>query len=174
MNGGAAMKAILGVSNLAWAGMVLVSLAAAPASAQDAAATVGWGSQVVVPPTAMTDLVAVAAGGWHCLGLKDDGSIVAWGRNNYGQCNVPAPNSGFVGVAGGEDHGLGLKANGSIAAWGDNHYGQRNVPAPNGGFVAVAGGANHSLGMKANGSIVAWGYNGSGQCNVPAPNSSFV
>ncbi len=40
-----------------------------------------------------------------------EGSIVAWGDNNYGQCNVPAPNEGFVAVAGGELHSLGLNAN---------------------------------------------------------------
>ena len=54
--------------------------------------------------------------------MKGDGSIVAWGWNEYGQCNVPAPNSGFVAVAAGENHSLGLKADGSIAAWGDNVY----------------------------------------------------
>ncbi len=39
----------------------------------------------------------------------DDGSIVAWGRNDDGQTDVPAPNSGFVAVAGGVYHSLGLK-----------------------------------------------------------------
>ena len=38
-----------------------------------------------------------------------DGSIVGWGRNDYGQCNVPAPNTGFVAVAGGGYHTMGLK-----------------------------------------------------------------
>ena len=69
-----------------------------------------------------------------------DGSIVAWGHNTYGQCDVPVPNEGFVAVAGGYYHSLGLKADGSIVAWGDNYYGQCDVPAPNEGFVAVAGG----------------------------------
>ncbi len=78
----------------------------------------GWGSQVVVGQEALTDLVAVAAGSGHSLGLKADGSIVAWGDNDYGQCNVPAPNTGFVGVAAGDRHSLGLKADGSIVAWG--------------------------------------------------------
>ena len=58
--------------------------------------------------------------------------------NYTGQCNVPAPNSGFVAVAAGYSHSLGLKADGSIVAWGDNANGQCNVPAPNSGFVAVA------------------------------------
>jgi hypothetical protein len=54
--------------------------------------------------------VAVAGGWYHSLGLKSDGSIVAWGYNDYGQCNVPAPSAGFVGLAGGYDHSLGLRA----------------------------------------------------------------
>ncbi len=47
-----------------------------------------------------TDFVAIAAGGAHSLGLEADGSIVAWGLNTFGQCNVPAPNTGFVVLAG--------------------------------------------------------------------------
>jgi len=34
---------------------------------------------------------------------------VAWGHNEYGQCDVPSPNSGFVAVAGGGLHSLGLR-----------------------------------------------------------------
>ena len=99
---------------------------------------------------------------------------LGWGDNDYGQCDVPAPNSGFVAVAAGCDHSLGLRSDGSIAAWGYNGYGQCNVPAPNSGFIAVAAGYYHSLGLRSDGSIVAWGQNDDGQCNVPAPNSGFV
>ena len=53
--------------------------------------------------------MAVAGGGDHSLGLKADGSIVAWGRNNHGQCDVPAPNTDFVAVVAGWYHSLGLK-----------------------------------------------------------------
>jgi hypothetical protein len=85
--------------------------------------------------------VAVAAGGGHSLGLKADGSIVAWGATDP----APAPNSDFIGVEAGWGHSLGLKADGSIVAWG----GTSGVPAPNNGFVAVSGGDNHSLGLRA-------------------------
>jgi hypothetical protein len=37
---------------------------------QDAGAIVGWGQQVVVPQSELTDLVAIAGGGYHSLGLK--------------------------------------------------------------------------------------------------------
>ena len=78
-----------------------VGLCGAPAWAQDAGPIVGWGSQVVVPQSELSDLVAVAAGYSHSLALRADASIVAWGYNAFGQCNVPAPNSGFVAVAAG-------------------------------------------------------------------------
>jgi alpha-tubulin suppressor-like RCC1 family protein len=76
---------------------------------------------------------------------------VAWGDGNYyGQCTVPAPNTGFVAVAAGEWHSLGLKADGSIVAWGLNELGkwQCVVPPPNTGFIRIAAGGDHSLGLK--------------------------
>ena len=85
--------------------------------------------------------------------------FIAWGANNWGQCDVPEPNAGFVAVAAGgtaagflgdlSGHSLGLKADSSVVAWGDNRYGQRNVPEPNTGFVAIdAGGSQHTFGSR--------------------------
>ena len=99
---------------------------------------------------------------------------MAWGENYRGQCDVPAPNSGFIAIAAGFYHSLGLKDDGSVEAWGSNSSGQCNVPAPNSGFIAISGGGNHSLGLKEDGSVAAWGNDNYGQCNVPAPNSDFV
>ena len=126
---------------------------------------------------------ASPAGYRHSLGLKSDGTIVAWGYNDYGQCDVPAPNADFVAVAAGETHSLGLKSDGTIVAWGANSAGQCDVPAPNADFVAVAAGDGHSLdlqsdghslGLKSDGTIVAWGANSAGLCDVPDPNADFI
>lgn len=113
-------------------------------------------------------------------GAQGAGSVVGWGQNTYGECDVPAPNAGFTAVSAGYLHSLGLKTDGSIVAWGNNTWGQCNVPAPNTDFVAVAAGYRHSLGLKADGSVVAWGSNdddhgtGTNQCIVPLPNEGFV
>ena len=119
------------------------------ASGQSTGSIVGWGSQVVVEPSALDGLVGVAGGGHHSLGLKSDGTIVAWGNNAHGQCDVPAPNGDFVRVAGGGSHSLGLKSDGTIVAWGRNDEGQCDVPASGADFVAVAGRGQHSLGLTA-------------------------
>ena len=64
--------------------------------------------------------MAIAAGSGHSLGLKSDGSIVAWGENDYGQCNIPSENCGFVAIATGGHHSLGLKIiYGDISGDGD-------------------------------------------------------
>lgn len=91
--------------------------------------------------------------------LPEDGtqSVVVWGRNNYGQREVPEPNLGFVDIAAGDGHLLGLKANGSIAAWGRDNRLATEVPAPNSGFVAISAGYEGSAGLKTDGSVTVWG-----------------
>ncbi len=106
--------------------------------------------------------------------LRQNGSVVAWGNNEDGQCSVPSLNADFVGISGGVWHSLGLKADGSVVAWGNNDSGQCTAPSPNSDFVAVAAGGSHSLGLKSDGSVVAWGDNGNFQCNVQSPNAGFV
>lgn len=102
------------------------------------------------------------------------GSIAAFGRNMWGQLNVPAPNTGWVAISGGADHSLGLRQNGTIAAWGRSNEGQLNIPVPNSGFVAVAAGNRFSLALRQDGSVVGFGYNISGEATPPTPNNGFV
>lgn len=64
-------------------------------------------------PNPNTGFMAVAAGYYHSLGLKADGSVVVWGRTSAGQDHVPQPNSGFVAIAGGSAHRFALRARSS-------------------------------------------------------------
>ncbi len=84
------------------------------------------------------------------MALTADGSIEAWGQNNYGQCDTPTDN-GFTAIAGTcSYHSLALTSDGSIMAWGYNIYGQCNAPMDS-GFTAIAGGQYHSLALKSEG-----------------------
>ena len=85
-------------------------------------------------------IITVAAGGNHSLALSSDGTVAAWGYNNYGQLGdgttanrlvpVDITQSGVlagktvVAVAAGVSHSLALCADGTVAAWGYNGYGQ--------------------------------------------------
>ena len=111
----------------------------------------------------------IAAGTYHSVALKSDGTLAAWGDNSSGECNVPGGNN-YVAVAAGAYHSIALKSDGSLAAWGDNSLGECNVPGGN-DYVAVAVGDVHSVALKTDGTLVAWGINLDGQCNVPGGNN---
>jgi len=60
----------------------------------------------------------VAAGGGHIVGLKSDGTVVAMGDNNDGQCNV-GNWTDIIQVAAGCVHTVGLKSDGTVwSPWG--------------------------------------------------------
>jgi alpha-tubulin suppressor-like RCC1 family protein len=109
----------------------------------------------------------------HGLALRYDGTIVAWGDNNYGETNVPPGLSNVVAIAGNSSP-LALKADGTVVAWGYNGQGQTNIPPGLSNVVAIASGSGHQLALKADGSVVAWGYNYYGQTNVPVSLSNVV
>ena len=50
----------------------------------------------------------ITAGGNHNLALEDDGSVVGWGDNGYGQMDVPLGDY-FVSIAAGYDYNLALR-----------------------------------------------------------------
>jgi CSLREA domain-containing protein len=126
-----------------------------------------------------------AAGGFHSLAVRDDGTVWAWGSNGSGQLgdgtttNRSAPVqvsglSGVIAVAAGNGHSLAVRDDGTVWAWGFNGYGQlgdgtttrRSAPVQVSGLsgvIAVAAGAYHSLAVRDDGTMWAWGDNWSGQ-----------
>jgi alpha-tubulin suppressor-like RCC1 family protein len=107
----------------------------------------------------------VAAGWYHTVGLKSDGTVVAVGYNDYGQCNLVGWTD-IVQVAAGVAHTVGLKSDGTVVAVGDNGYGQCNVAGCWTGIVQIAAGWMHTVGLKSDGTVVAVGWNGDGECDV--------
>lgn len=154
-----------------------------------------------------TGAIAVAAGSYHTLAVKNDGTVWAWGRNNYGQlgngtngANTDTTTPVQVGagtdnladitaVAAGQYHSLALKSDGTVWAWGYNSLGQlgdntttlRNtatqVRESSSSFLTgttrIAAGYSHSLACKADGTAWAWGSNASGQIGIGTTTSSY-
>jgi alpha-tubulin suppressor-like RCC1 family protein len=81
-----------------------------------------------------SNVVAIAAGQYHNLFLKSDGSLWGVGWNIAGQLGDGTANStntlqqivpsGVVAISGGGEHSLFLKSDGSLWAMGWNNYGQ--------------------------------------------------
>ena len=128
---------------------------------------------------------AIAAGMSHSLAIKVDGSLWAWGGNDFGQLGdgttttKKSPvqirsDTNWQSIDVGETYSLAIKVDGSLWAWGDNDYGQlgdgtttqRSTPVQIGSdtnWQSIASGQNHSLAIKADGTLWAWGSNYHGQ-----------
>ncbi len=112
-------------------------------------------------------VIAVAAGRGHCLALKKDGTVWAWGNNDWGQLGDNTTNqalepvqvvglSNVIDVAAGIYYSMALRKDGTIWAWGWNIWGslgdgtmtERHTPVQVANVrnaVATDGGLNHSL-----------------------------
>ncbi len=121
-----------------------------------------------------TNLVAIAAGDWHTVGLRADGGVIAWGSDVNGQCEVPPELGNVVAIAAGGYHSMALRDDGTVAVWGSDDYAQTIVPAGLGDVVAIAAGEWHCLALRRDGTLVAWGDDSFGQIDLPAGLSNIV
>ncbi|GAA1384894.1 RCC1 domain-containing protein [Catellatospora chokoriensis] len=152
--------------------------------------TVGTDVPTPAPVAGLKNVRTLAAGSGHVLALLRDGTVSAWGANNFGQLGrgtvtadpspVPAPVAGLArveAVAAGLLHSLALGKDGTVRSWGGNEDGQlgigsfggvRDRPVTVSGLTrarAVAAGFNTSYALsRADDDIVlAWGRNSTGQ-----------
>jgi len=97
---------------------------------------------------------AIAAGSAHCLALKADGIVWAWGWNSHGQLGdgLTSDRSTAAAVKGGKKLGALLKNVKAIAAGGT-----ATILQPSGG---------HSLALVAQGEVFGWGWNVKGQLGL--------
>lgn len=145
----------------------------------------------------LSNIIAIAGGIDHSLALKNDGTVWAWGENNYGQLGngtttfysttpVQVSNlTNIIAIAAEYDHCLALKSDGTVWAWGNNNYGQlgdgsttnHNIPVQVGNLSnvkAIAVGKYYSAALTSDGKVWTWGYNCYGQLgNNTSINSSI-
>lgn len=125
-------------------------------------------------PRNLTNLTAVAAGWWHNIALRTDGTVAGWGWDHSGQMCVPAGLRDVVAVAAGGYQSLALRTDGTVVAWGWDFGGQTDVPEGLSNVIAIATGGSHGLALRNNGTVAAWGGDYCGQSDVPADLSNVV
>ena len=145
--------------------------------AMNPAQIIAWGAPeegLATVPAGLTNVVSLAAGSFHHLALRTDGTVVGWGGNGFNQINIPAGLSNVVAIAAGETHSLALRADRTVVAWGNNGLGQSTVPAAATNVVSIVAGEAHNLAVRADGTVVAWGLNTNGQATVPGGLANIV
>ncbi|MBI5778435.1 MAG: putative Ig domain-containing protein [Planctomycetes bacterium] len=155
-----------------------------------------------VQVSGLTGIIAIAGSGTHSIpfdgtgshsiALKNDGTVWAWGLNNWGQLGdgttttrltpvqVEGPDGvGFltniIAIASGDAHSIALKDDGTVWTWGNNFFGQlgdgtmtpKSTPVQVTGLtniIAIAGGSYHSIAaLSSDGTVWTWGNNWYGQ-----------
>ncbi|CAK9056746.1 unnamed protein product [Durusdinium trenchii] len=114
----------------------------------------------------------VSAGGYHSVLLRSDGSAVACGFNDHGQCKIPPLEKGvcYTQVSAGHAHSVLLRSDGSAVACGTNDVGQCDIQPLEEGvcYTQVSAGHVHSVLLQSDGSGVAFGDNRFGTCSFPS------
>ncbi len=97
----------------------------------------------------------LSTGSRHTIGLNDDGTVIAVGENDKGQCSL-GHWADIVQTAAGYAHSLGLKADGTVVASGSNGYGQCNTSGWK-NIIEIAAGSFVSFGLRNDGKVLAVG-----------------
>lgn len=105
---------------------------------------------------AWRNVLAVDLSEKHVVALKSDGTVVAAGEDDRGQCSGVRDWIGMIGVAAGNGITLGLKFDGTVSAIWDNPDGKAQVESWN-DIVAIEAGNDFVLALKADGTVVTAG-----------------
>jgi alpha-tubulin suppressor-like RCC1 family protein len=138
------------------------------------------------PVPNMTNINKIAAGTYHSLALKQDGTVWVTGNNYYGQLGLGDNTNRYswtqtsltnvIAIAAGYSHSLALKQDGTVWVTGDNSFGQLGLGSntlnsktwtpldpsnfENKKVKAIAAGMFHSLVITEDGSVYVTGQNG--------------
>jgi len=122
----------------------------------------------------------LAAGYNYSLSIHADGTLWAWGLNNYGQLGTGdltyrttpvqvGTATNWQSVAAGETHVVATRTDGTLWTWGNTNYDYFSSPSASqktpvqlgtaAVWQSVAAGSYFSLAIRTDGALCAWGVN---------------
>lgn len=109
------------------------------------------------------ETTAIAAGTYHTVYIKSDGTVGAVGRTGDDRCKV-GDWMDIISVDA-SSHTVGLKSDGTVVATGPNKKKQCNITKWE-DIIAVAAGSEHTVGLKSDGTVVAVGNSAKKRLNI--------
>lgn len=106
----------------------------------------------------------LSAGAFHLVALREDGTAVGSGTNDYEEIDVQKW-KGLTAITTGQSHTVAIKEDGTVLSTGDTSEGKCAVENWK-GIVKTAVGGNYTLGLKEDGTVIAAGSNSYGQSDV--------
>lgn len=110
------------------------------------------------------NIVSLSSGGYHIVGLREDGTCVANGRNNDGQCNVSTWEN-VTQISAGRTFTAALLEDGTVLVACNDEERFAAVEKWT-DIVQIDASNDHVLGLKKDGTCVAVGSNGFGESEV--------
>lgn len=136
----------------------------------------------------LNNVISVASGQNHTVVLRENGTVLSWGCNKFGQLGVNTnfsisfvplevfSNEALTNVYAGWTHSVALTSNGDIFTWGRNQSGQLGAPreVPHipekiptlKNVTQFSAGSQHNLAVTKDGKLFAWGWNEHGMCGT--------
>jgi alpha-tubulin suppressor-like RCC1 family protein len=154
-------------------------------------------SRIPVAVNGLAEVTALAAGGEFSLALLSNGTVKAFGDNQFGELgitgteNTDVPTAVFKlgevsAIAAGDSYSLALLKQGTVMAWGNNTYGELgdhrtgffdDVPVQVSNLsevTSISAGADSGVALLKNGNVMTWGGNQFGQLGSAGPEASEV
>ncbi|MBF0450306.1 MAG: cadherin domain-containing protein, partial [Candidatus Magnetomorum sp.] len=148
------------------------------------------------PTISTRSINSIGCGGYHSFAIEDNGTVWAWGYNEYGQLGNGATTNqkypikltsitNVSSIVGGKYHTLALKIDGTVWAWGDNEYGQlgdgtnidKSIPVQISGLsniIKISATSKNSMALKSDGTVWTWGDNEYGSLGDGTTNDSNI
>ena len=141
----------------------------------------------------LSNIKQISAGESFAIALTDDGKVLAWGQNTYGQLGNNTNDSSGVPVyvqdengkdienikqiSAGSFHGLAVSNDGTVYSWGLNSYGQLGLGNKSSyttptlissisDVSKISAGYNHAVALNKYGEVYVWGSNSNGQLGL--------